>query len=104
MLVLGVRNGGFAVAAALALCGLFAAAPAHAQSGGEVTMIGTLAAGGVECPALRGDDGVLYTLTPRSVTAGLDIGERVRVDGKLAEVSMCQQGTTIEVTRLEKAD
>ena len=53
---------------------------------------------GVECPALRGDDGRLYTLGGRF--DDLQPGERVRVIGRRAEASFCMQGTTIEVRRI----
>jgi hypothetical protein len=52
---------------------------------------------------MRGDDGRLYTLTgdlPRRLRAG----DRVRVAGQVAEVSFCQQGTTISVTRISEAN
>jgi LysM repeat protein len=79
-------------------------APRWGRPGGPapgVAITGTLTREGVECPALRGDDGRLYTL------AG-DIerfrpGDRVRVEGRPAEVSFCMQGTTIEVRRIERA-
>jgi Protein of unknown function (DUF5818) len=67
-----------------------------------VSVTGTLSKEGVECPALRGDDGKLYTLTP----AGLGTfgpGDRVHVEGKVAEVSLCMQGTTIAVTAITAA-
>src|SRR5258706_13758242 len=74
----------------------FAGETAKAAS---VSVTGTLSKEGVECPALRGDDGKLYTLTPAS-TGAFGPGDRVEVEGKLAEVSTCMQGTTIAVTAL----
>ena len=55
---------------------------------------------GVECPAVRGDDGKLYTI------AGTDRdklvpGTKVRITGSVAEVSTCMQGTTINATKIE---
>jgi LysM repeat protein len=72
------------------------------QPGGppEITVVGTLTREGAECPTLRGDDGRLYTLTSRD-TSPFRPGDRVRVVGRIAEVSFCQQGTTIDVRRLE---
>lgn len=61
-----------------------------------VTVTGTLSNEGVECPALRGDDGTLYTLTPRDL-GQFAPGDRVRVSGTKAEISTCMQGTTLVV-------
>jgi len=68
-----------------------------------VEVVGTLTDEGVECPAMRGDDGELYTLTPRD-TGGAEVGDRVRVTGRFAEVSFCMQGSTIEVESIEVLD
>lgn len=62
---------------------------------GVLSVSGTLTAEGVECPALRGTNGELYTLA-----GGLDeaaVGDEVCVKGRLVEVSICQQGTTLSV-------
>ena len=77
-----------------------AAAPAS-----QITVIGALTSEGVECQAMR-EDGTkkLYTLAGK--LAGYKAGDRVKVVGTIAEVSMCMQGTTIEVssiTRLESS-
>jgi hypothetical protein len=63
-----------------------------------VRITGVVTDEGVECTALRGDDGRLYTLAGR--VEGLEPGDRVRVVGRLAEASFCMQGTTIEVRRI----
>jgi LysM repeat protein len=68
----------------------------------DVRVVGTLTREGVECPAMRGDDGKLYTLTGGNV-GDFFPGDRVRVDGRVAQVSICQQGTTISVTRIAPA-
>jgi LysM repeat protein len=60
-----------------------------------VTVDGTLTREGVQCPAMRGDDGRLYTLA--GDITGLRAGDRVRVVGRVVEASICQQGTTIEL-------
>jgi len=67
----------------------------------EIVVIGTITAEGVECPALSGEDGKLYTLTglPREV----GVGERLQIAGERALVSTCQQGITIRVSRLTAA-
>lgn len=71
------------------------------QPPASVEITGTLTWEGTTCPAMRGDDGRLYTL------AG-DIedfvpGDRVRVQGPRAEMSICMQGTTLEVRRIRPA-
>lgn len=102
------------VLAVLALA-LLTAAGAYAEKGGKgnksgqndnggnggqmINVRGTLTDEGVECQALRGDDGELYTLT--GDLSGFETGDRVRVRGTVAEVSICQQGTTIEVQSIK---
>lgn len=76
----------------------FRVAPASAA----VTVTGTLSKEGAECPALRGDDGKLYTLTPKDI-GNFGPGDRVTVRGTLAEVSFCMQGTTILVSEITTA-
>jgi LysM repeat protein len=73
-----------------------------APAGNRIAVTGTLTREGAECPAMRGDDGQLYTLS-RGSTEGFSPGDRVRVQGQLAEVSFCQQGTTINVVRIDSA-
>ncbi|HEX2255530.1 MAG TPA: LysM peptidoglycan-binding domain-containing protein [Afifellaceae bacterium] len=68
----------------------------------DLTVIGTLTREGVECPALRGDDGRLYTLA--GDIRGFRPGDRIRVEGQPADFSTCMQGTTIEVSRIRPAD
>lgn len=65
--------------------------------GDRMTISGTVTGEGVECPAVRADDGRLYTLA--GDVGDLEPGDRVQVQGQRAEVSYCQQGTTIEVSR-----
>jgi hypothetical protein len=69
---------------------------------GSVSLRGTLTAEGVECQALRGSDGQLYTLTGN--LQGFNIGDKVHVVGALAEVSTCQQGKTISVEEIQLDD
>lgn len=76
-------------------------AGAAAPGAGEVRVVGRLTDEGVECPALRGDDGRLYTLA--GDTGGFKPGDRVTVTGTVAEMSTCMQGTTISVRSIEKA-
>jgi LysM repeat protein len=61
-----------------------------------LTLTGTLTREGVECQAMRGDDGRLYTLSGADLS-GLAAGDRVQVGGYRQTVSTCQQGTTIAV-------
>ena len=79
-----------------------AATPPPPPPSNDVHLVGTLTREGVECQAMRGDDGKLYTLAGRNL-GDFFPGDRVRVDGKIADVSTCQQGTTIAVTRIGPA-
>ena len=64
------------------------------NSDSTVTITGTVTDEGVECPALRTDDNQLYTIAT-SDRSRLKPGMRVRITGTVAEMSFCQQGTTI---------
>ncbi|KQT45097.1 hypothetical protein ASG43_12385 [Aureimonas sp. Leaf454] len=64
-----------------------------------VTVSGLLTREGVECPALRSEDGDLFTLSGR--LGGFRPGDAVTVTGRIADMSTCQQGTTIEVERID---
>jgi hypothetical protein len=90
----------FAIALGIAL--LVLQQPAFAQE--MITIVGTLTAGGVECPIMTGDDGETYSLVPREAVGLMPPDGRVRVVGVVQEVSFCQQGTTVEVKRIEPAD
>jgi len=90
---------GRAAAAALAIV----AGAACTQAGpippdGVLHIKGTLTDEGIECPALRGDDGQLYTLT--GDRAGASSGDAVCVEGRLVEISVCQQGITVEIEKI----
>jgi LysM repeat protein len=65
----------------------------------DVVIFGILTDEGVECQAMRDHSGRLYTLTGRLGKAST--GDTVQVEGRLAEFSFCQQGTTIEVEQME---
>lgn len=67
---------------------------------GLVRITGVVTDEGVECTAVRDDDGRLYTLA--GAGESLRPGDRVEVVGRRAEVSFCMQGTTIEVERLRR--
>lgn len=81
------------------------AASNNKSSGGDarVTIVGKLTNEGVECQALRGDDGELYTLLGGEL-GGLPVDARVRVIGERLEFSSCQQGITIRVQSITPAD
>lgn len=68
------------------------------EDGADSSLVirGTLTSEGVECPAMRGPDGALYTLAGRN-TGGFKSGDKVCVRGRRAEMSFCMQGITIEV-------
>jgi len=70
------------------------------EPGTVVTVTGVLTDEGVECQALRGDDGRLYTIG--ADLEGFDVGDRVRVRGQVAEMSFCMQGTTLTVEEIER--
>lgn len=71
------------------------------EDGDTVTVIGELTDEGVECPALRTEAGQLYTLA--GDTGRFGEGDRVEVEGTVAEMSFCMQGTTISVERITAA-
>jgi LysM repeat protein len=81
----------------------FRVTSAPQPSSGTVSVVGTLTREGVECQAMRGDDGKLYTL-PGDLPRGFGPGDRVRVVGEVAEASYCQQGTTISRARISQAN
>ena len=68
---------------------------------GTVTVEGEITDEGVECLAMRGRDGTLYTLAGGD-TEGLSPGDAVTVEGTVAEMSICMQGITLDVTRVER--
>jgi hypothetical protein len=61
---------------------------------------GELTDEGIECQALRSDSGELYTLV--GDLKGYKNGDKVYVCGTIADVSFCQQGTTIGVSWISK--
>jgi hypothetical protein len=70
------------------------------KGGKPIQVRGTLTAEGVECQALRSDNGQLYTLT--GDLGGFKTGDKVRVKGEIAQVSICQQGITIAVEKIQE--
>ena len=73
------------------------------KEGNPVTIIGRLTNEGVECQALRGDDGQLYTLLGGE-SGDLPVDARVSVVGERLDFSSCQQGITIRVRSISPAD
>jgi len=72
------------------------------RPGKRICVRGRLTVGGVECQALRGDDGKLYTLVGPKITA--KTGAPVCACGTLARFSTCMQGTTIAVDTLRQPE
>jgi hypothetical protein len=104
------RFGRRAIGTALALAGLLLAACQDPGVGDgqtppgpdtDVSVVGHLTDEGVECQALRTDDGALYTLA--GDVGAFKAGDRVRVDGEIAEMSTCVQGTTLGVRTIQAA-
>ena len=71
--------------------------------GTRISINGTLSNEGAECPALRGDDGKLYTLTDPSA-GGFKPGDRVHGTGEVASMSLCMQGITLTGSTITAAD
>ena len=69
----------------------------------EICVPGRITDEGVECQAMRGRDGRLYTLVgdPGEAPAA---GSELCVCGRVAELSSCMQGTTVVVTRIGPPD
>lgn len=68
---------------------------------GQINVVGTLTTQGAECPTLRGDNGQIYSLV--GGTQGFRPGDRVRVRGRVAQMSFCMQGTAVEVRSITPA-
>lgn len=75
---------------------------ARPQPSERLTVTGTIVSGGVECPLLRSDDGRRFSLS--GDLGGFGRGDRVEVTGRLADVSICMQGPTLEVRRISEAE
>ncbi len=65
-----------------------------------MTITGVVTNEGVECPAVRADDGKLYTIAAKD-REKLKPGARVKITGEVAETSTCMQGTTINAATIE---
>ena len=65
-----------------------------------VCVRGKLTAEGVECQALRGADGALYTLM--GDLKDFKAGDKVCVTGTVVEVSFCMQGITFSINWIGK--
>jgi hypothetical protein len=68
----------------------------------RITVTGELLAPSATCPRLAGDDGRVYALA--GSLRQFDTGDRVRVTGELADVSICNQRRTIEVERIRSVE
>ncbi len=69
---------------------------------GAVTMEGRITDEGKTCPAMRGPDNGLFTLT--GDTGSLKPGEHVVVEGRVMENGPCDQGLTLKVSRVKPTD
>lgn len=65
------------------------------EAGDPIRVHGKVTEEGVECPAIRGPFGTLYTLAVSEFDHGP--GTELMVEGRIAGVSTCMQGTTIDV-------
>lgn len=65
-----------------------------------VKVQGQLTTEGVECQALRADDGTLYTLL--GDLKGFKAGDAVVVDGTPVQISFCMQGTTLQIRSIAR--
>ncbi|HVR30158.1 MAG TPA: DUF5818 domain-containing protein [Thermoanaerobaculia bacterium] len=74
--------------------------PDQDDDGETVRLEGVLTGEGIECQALRTADDELYTLT--GDLEGFATGDRVRIEGRVARFSICMQGTTVTVERIER--
>lgn len=97
-----IMKGAAALLAATALSG---AGPCdrgtEPRPGEPVTIKGVLTDEGVECRALRGSDGRLYTLA--GDLGSFRTGDEVCVKGRVAEVSYCMQGITVSLDTIRPA-
>lgn len=88
-------------ATALHACASSPTSPAEVSvspPGQVIRVDGVLTSEGAECPAMRADDGSVYTLL--GDLRGFSSGDRVRVEGRRQEISTCQQGITLQVTQI----
>jgi endonuclease YncB( thermonuclease family) len=76
-------------------------ARAAGAESGEVCLSLRVTDEGVECPALRGADGALYTIAGKAALPGP--GEEVCVCGRFVDISTCQQGKTLVPRRIGPA-
>jgi len=67
----------------------------------RIVVTGKITGEGVECRALRSNNGILYTLVGN--LRGLKEGDKVRVVGKVMKMSTCMQGTTLAVESIRKS-
>jgi hypothetical protein len=73
---------------------------AKEESKSTMSIEGVVTKEGVECPAVRADDGKLYTITGKDRDK-LKPGLHVKITGEIAQMSTCMQGVTIVASEIE---
>lgn len=65
-----------------------------------IVITGILSDEGIECKAMRADDGRLYTFT--NLPNEIATGDRITIEGAKQRVSICQQGITIKLDAVKR--
>ena len=96
---------GVSIAVALTVCACASspAAPREVTPNPDTNVVkvqGELTNAGVECRAMRADNGSVYTLL--GDLKGFKAGDRVAVEGTPVQISFCMQGTTLQVTQITR--
>ena len=93
-----------ATAISLAACATSSPTPREIAKPSETKTMkiqGQLTSDGVECPAMKADNGTTYTLL--GDLKGFKAGDRVIVEGTPVEISFCMQGTTLKVVQITRS-
>ena len=85
------------VSLAAAYTGIIVMAPDALSA--DVEIVGSVIAGGVECPLFRTTDGRVFALDGVA-KRNLPQGTRLRLRGREVAMSVCQQGKTFLVTAI----
>ena len=93
-----------ASAISLAACATSPSAPREIDTPSDPKTIkvqGQLTSGGVECPAMKADNGTIYTLL--GDLKGFKAGDRVMIEGTPVQISFCMQGTTLQIVQITRS-